>query len=143
MKSFLKRQFDSIRQWLRSQPRLMAWAERILPEVEKFVIAGPTLVGFLPGLVRYQPGTVHFETGFQSLIIFLAYLAALTVMQLADSLFFSSWPMVLGIARSLLATLYLSITLRQVLQWRHSSPQILPMVSRIREWLRPVTGDAA
>jgi hypothetical protein len=143
MNSFLQRQVDSARQWLRSQPRLLSWAERTLPEVEKFVIAGPTLFGFLPGILRYQPGTAHFETGFQSLIIFLAYLAALTVLQLADSLFFSSWPMVLGLARSLLAIAYLAVTLRQVIQWRTGSPQILPVVSRIREWLRPVIGDAA
>lgn len=143
MTGFLKRQADMVRQWVRSQPRLLAWGERTLPELERFVIAGPTLVGFVLGLVRYQPGTVHFETGFQSLVIFLAYLAALTVLQMADSLLFSSWPIVLGVARSLLAVVYLAVTIRQFVQWRTGTPQIFPAVQHIRERLRPVTGDAA
>lgn len=143
MPEFLKRQISALAQWVRSQPRLVAWAERILPRAEKVVIAGPTLVGFTLGLLRHQPGSVHFETGFQSLAFFLAYLAVLTVLQILDSLFFSSWPIVLGVARSLAAAFYLAITLRQVLQWRAGSPQILPVVARLRERLRPVTGDAA
>jgi hypothetical protein len=143
MNSFLQRQFDSARQWLRSQPRLLSWVQRTLLEVEKFVIAGPTLIGFLPGLLRYQPGSVHFETGFQSLVFFVGYLAALIVLQIFDSLFFSNWPMVLALARSLLAIAYLAVTLRQVIEWRAGSPKILPAVRRVREWLRPVIGDAA
>lgn len=143
MLAFVKRQADWVRQWLRSQPRLVAWAERTLPRVEKFFIAGPTLVGFVFGLVRYQPGTAHFETGFQSLVIFLAYLAGLTVLQVADSLFFGSWPIILGVARSLLAVVYLGVTIRQFMQWRTGVPQILPAVLRIRERLQSLIGDAA
>jgi hypothetical protein len=143
MNSFLQRQVDSARQWLRSQPRLLSWVQRTLLAVEKFVIAGPTLIGFLPGLLRYQPGSVHFETGFQSLLFFVGYLAALIVLQIFDSLFFSNWPMVLALARSLLAIAYLAVTLRQVIEWRAGSPKILPAVRRVREWLRPVIGDAA
>ncbi|MFZ5627850.1 MAG: hypothetical protein ACOY5B_01895 [Spirochaetota bacterium] len=142
MLAFLKRQVGSLMQWLRSQPRLLAWGERAWPELEKFIIAGPTLLGFVLGLVRYQPATVHFETGFQSMVIFLAYLAGLTVLQAADSLLFSSWPVVLGVARSLLATVYLIFTLRQFMQWRTGHPHILPAVLRIREKLRAVTGNA-
>ncbi len=143
MTGFIKRQAQMLMQWVRSQPRLVAWAERILPELKKFVIGGPTLVGFILGIVRYAPGTVYFETAFQSLVIFLIYLLALTVAQAADSLFFSSWPLVLAFARSLLATAYLAITIRQFLQWRKGNPQILPLVGRIRERLHPLTGDAA
>lgn len=142
MTGFLKRQTDFVRQYVSTRPGLVAWAKRTLPEVEKFIIAGPTLVGFVFGLVRYQPGSVHFETGFQSLVIFLVYLAALTVLQAAESLFFSGWPIITGVARSLLALLYLALTLRQFMQWRSAAPQILPAVLRLRERLPPLTGDA-
>lgn len=143
MPEFLKRQISALAQWLHSQPRLVAWARRILPKAEKFIIAGPTLLGFTLGLLRHQPGSVHFETGFQSLVFFVAYLAVLTVLQILDSLFFSRWPIVLGLARSLAAAAYWIITLRQVIEWRAGSPQILPVIARLRERLRPVIGDAA
>lgn len=138
--------FQNIRQKLQafaeSHPGLVAWKDRLLPEAEKFLIAGPTLIGFVFGITRYQPGSVAFETGFQSLVFFLAYLAALTLVQLADSLFFNSWPMVLGISRSLLAALYLALTLRQYFEWRTGDPKILGPAARLRERARVFTGDA-
>lgn len=116
--------------------------ERILPELEKFLIAGPMFVGFALGLVRYPPGSVAFETGFQSLVFFSAYLIALSMMQLLDSLFLSNWPLVLGVARSLLAAFYLALTIKQYVEWRNGAVQIYGSVKRLRERLRSLFGNA-
>lgn len=134
---------EVLRQGWRAHPRLVAWGEKTMPSLEKFLIAGPTLVGFALGLLRHSPGEVHFETGFQSLVFFVAYLAALTVVQTLDSLFFSSWPPLTGLVRSLLAVLYIALTMRQFVQWRTGAPVILPAVARLRVRLGPVIDDGA
>jgi hypothetical protein len=112
------------------------------PEFVKFVIAGPTLIGFIVGLNRYKPGEQAFECGFQSLVFFLAYVAALIFVQVVDTLFFSGWPLVLGIARSLLAAGYLYVTLRQYLAWRRGNVVLHTPVQQLRDRLRAATGNA-
>jgi hypothetical protein len=132
-----------MRGYLNSHPRLLSWAERVRPEIEKFVIAGPTLIGYVLGLLRYPPGSVAFETAFQSLVIFVAYLAALVIAQAFDSLFFSSMPIILAVVRSLLAFFYLLVTIRQYIEWRKGEPRIFPLVERVRERLNFLIGNAA
>ncbi|MBN8219412.1 MAG: hypothetical protein J0L53_00730 [Spirochaetes bacterium] len=116
--------------------------EKIWPELEKFLIAGPTFVGFVIGLWRYAPGSRHFETAFQSLILFAGYMLAMIFLQSLDSLFFSSRPMVLGVGRSVLALAYLVLTLKQYLEWRGGAVRIYGFTARFRGRIT-LTGDAA
>lgn len=143
MRQILTQKLALAKEALISGPQYALLRERILPELEKFLIAGPMFVGFVLGLVRYQPRSVAFETAFQSLVLFSGYLAALAVVQGLDSLFFSAWPLVLGVARSLLAAGYLALTLKQYLEWRTGTVQIYGVVKRLRERLRPIIGDNA
>lgn len=115
---------------------------RVWPELEKFLIAGPTLIGFALGLLNYAPGQKHFEVGFQSLCVFAGYLIALTVAQAADSLLFSSWPIVLGVIRSVLALAYLGVTLKQYFDWRSGNVKIYAAVQQIRRRCSAMIGDA-
>jgi hypothetical protein len=117
--------------------RLKVW-----PALEKFLIAGPTLVGFILGIWRYAPGQEAFETGFQSLIIFLGYIAVFTFLQILDSVFFASWPIILGVGRSLLALAYLTLTLRQYYEWRTGTPHFYALTKKCRSRLTQVTGNA-
>ncbi len=106
--------------------------DRIWPELEKFLIAGPALIGFIIGLWRYAPGTRHFETAFQSLVFFSGYMLGMILLQTLDSLFLSSRPMVLGIGRSLLALLYLGLTMKQYLESRSGEVRILGFTTKCR-----------
>jgi len=87
------------------------------PLIEKVLIAGPFLIGYVLGLVRYNPHEKHFEIGFQSFCFFVGYMGYLILVQTLDSLLFSSWPIVLGVLRSLGAIAYLTLTVRQVHEW--------------------------
>lgn len=116
--------------------------EKIWPEIEKFLIAGPAFVGFIIGIWRYAPGSRHFETGFQSLVIFSGYMLAMIFLQTLDSLFFGSRPMVLGVGRSVLALVYLALTLKQYFEWRSGAVRIYGFTARFRGRLT-LTGDAA
>lgn len=132
----------SIRDLILKTDAFQRFHKSVLPEVVKFVIAGPTLLGFVFGLTRYAPGEQAFECGFQSLVFFLTYVVALTVVQTIDTLFFSQWPLVLGLARSLLAVGYLYLTLRQYITWRAGRLEILRAVQKLRDHLRTATGNA-
>jgi hypothetical protein len=109
--------------------------EKIWPELEKFLVAGPALIGFIIGLWRYAPGTRHFEAAFQSLIFFSCYILAIIFLQALDSMFLSSRPMVLGIGRSLLALLYLALTLKQYLELRSGEVRIFGFTAKCRNRL--------
>ena len=98
-----------------AQSAVAHFRQHAWPQVEKFLIAGPTLVGFLIGILKYPPRHAAFEVAFQSLVIFSGYVAALVAVQALDSLFFNSWPLFLGVSRSLLATGYLALTATQYL----------------------------
>lgn len=112
------------------------------PQLEKFLIAGPTLIGFALGLLNYAPGQKHFEVGFQSLCIFAGYLASLVLVQILDSLFFSSWPIVLGIARSALALAYLAVTAKQYFEWRSGDVKIYAFIQNLRRRFSNMIGNA-
>lgn len=114
---------------------------KIWPELEKFLIAGPVFVGFIIGLWRYAPGSRHFETAFQSLLFFLTYMGAMIFLQALDSLFFSGWPLVLGIGRSVFALVYLVLTLKQYWEWRSGEVRLYGITSRFRGRLT-LTGNA-
>jgi len=116
--------------------------QNVWPGIEKFLIAGPTLVGFILGIWRYAPGQEAFETGFQSLIIFLIYITVFTFFQVLDSLFFGSWPIVLGAGKSLLALAYLVVTFRQYFEWRSGAPHFYALTKKCRSRLTQVTGNA-
>lgn len=115
---------------------------RLWPELEKFLIAGPTLIGFALGLLNYAPGQRHFEVGFQSLCIFAGYLLSLVIAQTLDSLFFSAWPMVLGIIRSVLALAYLGVTLKQYFEWRAHDVKVYATVAKVRARFSTLIGNA-
>lgn len=138
----MKRLFEQLRALLLANPTLLSLQKNLWPQVVKFVIAGPTLIGFVVGLTRYAPGEQAFECGFQSLVFFLAYLASLTVAQSLDSLFFSGWPLILGIIRSLLAAAYLYVTVRQFIQWQKGNVTFYAPVQKLRDRLRTATGNA-
>lgn len=138
----MKRLFRQLHEKLLANALFQKAQTSLWPEVVKFVIAGPTLIGFIVGLVRYAPGEQAFECGFQSLLIFLSYAGALTLVQAIDTLFFSSWPLVLGIARSLLAAGYIYLTMRQYLAWRKGNVTFYAPVQKLRDRLRAATGNA-
>lgn len=115
---------------------------KIWPELEKFLIAGPTFIGFALGLLNYAPGHNRFEVGFQSLCIIAGYLISLVIIQSLDSIFFSSWPIVLGIVRSVLALAYLGLTLKQYLEWRSGDVKIYSAVQKVRARFSAMIGDA-
>ena len=127
---------------LAAKPAVANFRQNIWPHIERFLIAGPTLVGFVVGILKYPPRHVAFEIGFQSLLIFTAYLAALVFVQTLDSLFFSGWPLVLGICRSLLAAGYLSLTLMQYLPWRSGNPRMFGFTHRARAKFTRALGNA-
>ncbi len=136
--NFLK----SLKVRLQKSAAFQRFEKSVWPGVVKFIIAGPTLLGFVVGLTRYAPGEQAFECGFQSLLFFLAYAVSLTAVQAVDTLFFSQWPLVLGIARSFLAAGYLYVTLRQYLGWRSGQLVVLRPVQKLRDQLRAATGNA-
>ncbi len=138
----MKRLLENLRGRLSDNAQFVRLQKELWPEIVRFIIAGPTLIGFVVGLTRYAPGEQAFECGFQSLVFFLTYAAALTTAQALDSLFFSSWPLVLGITRSLLAAGYLYVTLRQYLTWRSGNVRFYAPVQRLRDRLRTATGNA-
>ena len=119
-------------------PKTSYFREKIWPALEKFIIAGPTFVGFVLGLWKYPPGHRYFETAFQSLVFFALYIAVLMFMQAVDSLFLSSWPIVLGVVRSILATLYLVATLKQYLEFRSRETKIYAITGKFRNRLARV-----
>lgn len=116
--------------------------DKVWPELEKFLIAGPTLIGFALGLLNYVPGQKYFEVGFQSLCIFAGYLVSLIIAQILDSLFFSPWPIVLGAIRSVLALVYLGVMFKQYFEWRSQDVKIYAAVQRIRTRFSAMIGDA-
>jgi hypothetical protein len=116
--------------------------EKIWPELEKFIIAGPTFVGFVLGVWKYSPGQRHFETAFQSLLVFAAYMAVLIFFQALDTLFLGAWPVILGIARSVLALLYLAITIKQYFEWRSGEVRIYGFTVKLRTRLNQKSGNA-
>jgi|JI10StandDraft_1071094.scaffolds.fasta_scaffold35549_3 hypothetical protein len=138
----MKRIFTLLQQKVSTNALYLRAQKDLWPEVVKFVVAGPTLIGFIVGLTRYKPGEQAFECGFQSLLFFLAYAAALTLVQAVDTLFFTGWPLVLGIARSLLAAGYIYLALRQYLGWRNGSITFYAPVQKLRDRLRAATGNA-
>lgn len=123
-------------------PAVANFRQNVWPHLEKFLIAGPTLIGFIIGLLKYPPRHIAFEAGFQSLVIFTGYIAALVFVQALDSLFFSGWPMFLGIARSLLATSYLALTIMQYLPWRSGNPRFYAFTARARIKFTRALGNA-
>ena len=133
---------ENLQARLNANAHFVRLQKELWPEIVRFIIAGPTLIGFVVGLTRYAPGEQAFECGFQSLVFFLTYVVSLTIAQTLDSLFFSSWPLVLGITRSLLAAGYLYVTLRQYLAWRSGSVRFYAPVQRLRDRLRTATGNA-
>lgn len=112
------------------------------PTMEKCIIAGPTFVGFALGILKYQPGEKHFEIGFQSLCIFCAYIVFLVAGQILDSLFFSSWPLILGIWRSCGALAYLVLTLKQCKEWLSGDVVIYRQVAQMRGRVQEFIGNA-
>ncbi|AFM13560.1 hypothetical protein [Turneriella parva] len=138
----MKRILENLRTQIFANATFLRLQKTLWPEIVKFVIAGPTLIGFIVGLTRYAPGEQAFECGFQSLVFFVAYLASLTVAQGLDSLFFSSWPLVLGITRSLLAAAYLYATVRQFIEWQKGRVTFYAPVQKLRDRLRTATGNA-
>ncbi len=123
-------------------PAVVSFRQNVWPNLEKFLIAGPTLIGFIIGILKYPPRHVAFEVGFQSLVIFSGYIATLVFVQMLDSLFFSSWPLFLGVSRSLLATGYLALTFMQYLPWRSGNPRMFSFTERARIKFIRALGDA-
>lgn len=123
-------------------PAVANFRQNVWPHLEKFLIAGPMLIGFIIGILKYPPRHVAFEAGFQSLVIFTGYIAALVFVQALDSLFFSGWPMFLGIARSLLALGYLALTIMQYLPWRGGNPRFYAFTARARAKFSRALGNA-
>lgn len=123
-------------------PAVTNFQQNIWPHIEKFLIAGPTLIGFIIGILKYPPRHAAFEVAFQSLVIFSGYILALVFVQTLDSLFFSGWPMVLGISRSLLAAAYVALTLMQYLPWRSGNPRMFSFTERARAKFNRALGDA-
>ncbi|MCS6971605.1 MAG: hypothetical protein NZL89_01135, partial [Leptospiraceae bacterium] len=64
-------------------PQLAATWQKFRPELERFLIAGPTLIGYVLGLLRYPPGSVGFEIGFQSLVFFVGFIVLRITVELA------------------------------------------------------------
>lgn len=131
-------------QWakIRQVPAVARFIDEFWPHIEKFLIAGPTLIGFIIGLLRYPPKHAAFEVAFQSLVIFTGYLTALLFVQALDTLFLSSFPLFLGISRSILATGYIALTLMQYLSWRTGTPRSYAFTDRMRLRLSRALGDA-
>lgn len=125
-----------------AKPAVANFRQNVWPHVEKFLIAGPTLIGFIIGILKYPPRHAAFEAGFQSLVIFSGYIAALVFVQTLDSLFFSSWPLFLGVSRSLLAIVYLALTFMQYLPWRSGNPRMFSFTERARAKFIRALGDA-
>lgn len=123
-------------------PAVVNFRENLWPHIEKFLIAGPTLIGFIIGILKYSPRHAAFEVGFQSLVIFTGYIAALVFAQMLDSLFFSAWPLFLGVSRSLLAIGYLTLTFMQYLPWRSGNPRMFSFAERARAKFNRALGDA-
>lgn len=124
----------------RFEERALFLRNRVWPELEKFLIAGPTLLGFVPGILGYLPGSIRFEVAFQSLCIFVSYLGCLVFLQLIDSLFSSSVPVILAAMRSVLAAAYLILTMKQYLEWRTGNVNFYPAVQKIRSRLAKAIG---
>lgn len=141
MNRLLKRVSD-LYEKLAALPAVANFRQNVWPHVEKFLIAGPTLIGFIIGILKYPPRQAAFEAGFQSLVIFSGYIAALVFVQMLDSLFFSSWPLFLGVSRSLLAAGYLALTFTQYLPWRSGSPRMFSFTERARSKFNRALGDA-
>lgn len=111
---------------------MRVWQTKFWPPIEKFLIAGPTLVGFIWGLYRFDPKNAGFEVAFQSFVYFVLYVAYLTIIQTLDSLFFDSFPLFVGITRSLGAAIYIAITLAQYWSWRKGEVLRLKPVPRLK-----------
>lgn len=120
---------------------MQRFASEIWPHVEKFFIAGPTLIGFIIGLVKYPPRSAAFEVAFQSLLIFCGYLVALIFVQAIDTLFLGNVPLFLAVARSLFALAYIALTLLQYLPWRAGEPRMFAFTRKFRERFSAL-GDA-
>lgn len=138
---FIENSKNRIAEAAAKNKKLGFFREKVWPEIEKFLIAGPAFVGFMLGIWSYAPGTRHFETAFQSLVIFSAYMLAMIFLQTLDTLFFGSWPMVLGVGRSVLALAYLALTLKQFFEWRSGEVRIYAFTARFRK-RAALTGDA-
>jgi hypothetical protein len=136
--NFLRKQWQGLAGAVRSNPLVI----KFWPAIEKFLIAGPTLVGFLLGVLRYPPGHKYFEVGFQSFLIFAAYLMLMTLFQALDTFFFSGWPLVLGIGRSVLAVTYLALTLKQYFEIRTRDAQLYAYTHKVRSRLTQAIGNA-
>ncbi len=123
---------DKFVAWAKADVRAIYVKEKIWPPLEKFLISGPTFIGFLLGLWRYEPTHEYFEVGFQSLVVFVLYLATLTFFQTVDSLFLDAFPIVLASIRSLLSAAYLAVTLKQFIEWRKGNVKIYTVVKNLR-----------
>ena len=129
---FIQKQTDKLKEAAFKNEKVGIFRAKVWPDLEKFLIAGPTFILFIIGLWRYKPGERHFETAFQSLVIFAGYMAAMIFLQTLDSLFFGSRPMILGVARSVLALAYLVLTLKQFLEWRSGDVRVYGFTTKLR-----------
>lgn len=128
----MRQTFINLYQRIAASPAVSAWQTKFWPAIEKFLIAGPTLVGFIWGLYRFDPKEAGFEVAFQSFVYFVLYMAYLTVIQTLDSLFFDSTPFFVGFTRSLGAAIYIAITLAQYWKWRKGEVLRLKPVARLK-----------
>lgn len=134
---FIQNQKTRLTEAALKNEKVSLFREKIWPGLEKFLIAGPLFVGFILGLWRYAPGHRFFEVGFQSLVFFSAYMALLILFQAVDTLFLGSWPIILGVARSVLAVIYLAVTLKQFFEWRRGEVRIYGFTQKLRNRLNP------
>jgi len=139
--AFVKNQIDKVSAQAAANPRFRYAQDIIWPQLEKFLIAGPVFVGYVLGFYKYPPRHLAFETAFQSLVIFSCYLAAVAAVEILDGLFFSPWPLVLGSLRSMLALLYIALTLKQYFEWRKGEPHIYGITTHLRTRLSSTLGE--
>ena len=112
-----------------------SWERKIAPELEMFLICGPTLIGFSVGLVKYAPRTIFFESGFHSGCFSIIYVVFLILLQVFDSFFFSSNPIVLPVMNSVAASIYIAVTIRNYLLLRRQKLFAFPFSARLRAGL--------
>jgi len=56
------------------------------PSLELFLITGPTLIGWVPGILKYEYYEERFKLGMQSMAVFLLYIAMLILNQIIVSM---------------------------------------------------------
>lgn len=99
--------------------------------VELFVIAGPTLIGFIAGFWRYEPADERFTIAFQSFLFFLGYLALLTFNHFLSYLNFFSYANYVYYADSLFCIAYLAAGFWQYFKARNQAHETLPFTQKL------------